>query len=49
MILQSTPEEMWAKFILLLNEKQPLRNGLPHKQFIGSIESYKQIFLEANK
>lgn len=50
-----TPEEMWAKFIEHLNRVQPLgrpdKEGktLPHQNFIGSVASYRKVFMEANK
>lgn len=44
----SEAEAMWERFVAKLNETQPLRNG-EHVAMLGSIESYKRIFLEANK
>lgn len=44
--------ELWERFIELLNEKDALRFGkqvMPHVSFMGSIASYKKIFLEANE
>ena len=48
-----TAEAMWDRFIERLNEVRPLvfkrdEPALPHKSFLGSIEKYKAIFLEAN-
>jgi hypothetical protein len=46
-------EEMWKKFIKHLHATQPLgkpdKEGRtpPHMNFIGSIASYRKIFLEA--
>ena len=47
--LGATPEEMWEKFIARLNEVQPLGKLGTHQAFLGSIEKYKRIYLEANK
>ena len=50
-----TPEQMWDNFIKRLNETQPLRGEkktdapLPHKNLLGSIESYEKIFIAANQ
>ena len=53
-----TPEEMWKNFIAHLEQVQPLKGErdkktgkyqlLPHQNFLGSIEKYKKIFMEAN-
>lgn len=48
---------MWDDFIALLAEVQPLakvdpKNPQPqplHKNFIGSVESYKKLFMQANE
>jgi hypothetical protein len=47
-------EAMWERFIKRLNEVDPLifkrdEAPAPHKSFIGSIERYRAIFMEANK
>jgi len=55
--VSKTPEQMWDDFIALLAEVQPLakvdpKNPQPqplHKNFIGSVESYKKIFMQANE
>jgi hypothetical protein len=61
----SSPEEMWSRFIELLEKRQPLGHTemqkvpgskkkvqvyipSPHKNFLGSIESHRKIFMEAN-
>ncbi len=52
---QSTPEQMWDNFVDHLNKTQPIRGEkktdkpLPHKNLLGSIAAYKNVFLEANK
>lgn len=48
---QKTPEEMWEAFIAHLNKVDPLDRytNLGHQSFLGSIASYRKIFLEANK
>lgn len=46
---QASAEEVWDRFIEHLNQTQPLKSGLPHKSFIGSIESYKKVFLESQE
>jgi hypothetical protein len=46
-----TPEEMWDKFIKYLNKTQPIGRGKeppPHQNFIGSIKSYRDVFIAAN-
>lgn len=48
----NSAEQMWDRFIQHLNEVDPLgKKGevIPHKTFLGSVERYKEIFLEANK
>ena len=45
---KNTPEALWARFIEHLNETQPLRSGTEHKNFLGSVESYRKVFIEAN-
>lgn len=50
-----TPEEMWTKFIAHLHTVQPIGkpdkdgNTVPHQNFLGSIASYRKVFLEANR
>jgi hypothetical protein len=47
-----SPEEMWERFIAHLNKVEPLGKRdeiVPHKAFIGSIEKYRRIFLEAQR
>lgn len=44
----NTPEALWKRFIDHLNETQPLRAGPEHKNFLGSVESYRKVFMEAN-
>ena len=48
-----TPEQMWDKFIDHLNKAQPLGRDpnkiIPHSNLIGSIASYKKVFVEALK
>jgi hypothetical protein len=42
---------MWDRFIAHLNSTQPLTgygNG-KHQSFMGSIEQYRKVFLEANE
>ena len=41
---------MWERFIEHLNKVRPLGTygDGTHKSFIGSIESYRKIFMEAN-
>lgn len=46
---QSILEEAWNKFIAHLNEQQPLPGGAEHQSFLGSVKSYRKLFLEANK
>lgn len=46
---QVSTEDLWERFIEHLHEVQPCKSGLPHKNFIGSIESYKKIFLQAQE
>lgn len=51
-------EKMWDAFIKHLNEVQPIKGALDkktgkhqlvkHQVFLGSIASYKKIFMEAN-
>ena len=43
----NTPETLWNRFIEHLNATQPLRSGTEHKTFLGSVESYRKIFMEA--
>ncbi len=40
---------MWDAFIAHLNTVDKLRSGDPHQNFLGSIASYRKLFLEANK
>jgi hypothetical protein len=50
-IEQLQPTEMWDRFIAHLNSTQPLTgygNG-KHQSFMGSIEQYRKVFLEANE
>jgi hypothetical protein len=44
-------EQLWDRFIAHLNEVEPLGKygDGTHKSFIGSIEKYKKIFIDANK
>jgi len=51
-------EEMWERFMDHLKEVDPIGKPDPknkdwrqprHKAFLGSVEAYKKIFLEANK
>jgi hypothetical protein len=54
-----TPEQCWDDFIVLLNERHPIRgekdkktgkySTIPHQNFLGSIKAYKKLFIEANK
>lgn len=48
-----TPEQLWDNFIKRLNEVRPIygqkKEQLPHVAFLGGIEYYKKIFLDANK
>lgn len=49
-----TATQMWERFIERLNAVDPLifkrdEPALPHKSFLGSIERYRAIFMEANK
>lgn len=57
--MNTQAEQMWIKFIDHLNEVENLNKKtkkkkdqeepeLKHVNFIGSIERYKKIFLEAN-
>lgn len=47
---QITPEQMWDKFIDHLNEVQPLKgDDAKHMNFLGSIASYRKLFMQANK
>ena len=51
--IEGNAEAMWDRFIKLLNERHPLsfrrdEPPLQHKSFLGSIASYRTIFLEAN-
>jgi hypothetical protein len=44
---------MWDKFIDLLEERQPIRGDKkgetkPHVNFLGSVEAYRKVFMEAN-
>jgi hypothetical protein len=42
--------ELWEKFISHLHEVQPLGKKdkvEPHTNFVGSVNSYKKIFLDA--
>ena len=47
-------EEMWDRFIAHLNKVEPLgrlKQGdepVSYKNFLGSIERYKKIYMEAN-
>jgi len=48
--MTSEAERLWAGFIQLLNEQRPLGKHddfIPHKSFIGPIDGYKKLFLEA--
>lgn len=54
--MEATAEEMWGKFIESLNVVQPLSKPdketgktAPHQSFLGSIASYRKVFMEANK
>lgn len=38
-------EEMWDRFVELINEKE----GLRHENLLGSVVSYRKSFIEANK
>lgn len=46
-------EEMWECFIAKLEEMEPLGKAgeeqIKHKNFIGSVDKYKRIFMIANK
>jgi hypothetical protein len=47
-----TAEEFWERFVAHLNEVVPLGKRdevIPHKAFIGSIEKYNRIYMEANR
>jgi hypothetical protein len=49
-----SPEEAWERFIEHLNEVEPLGKRdddapVPHKSFIGSIEKYRRIFMDAQQ
>lgn len=61
----SSPEEMWSRFIELLEKREPLGHielqkvpgskkkvpvyiHRPHKNFLGSIEAHRKLFIEAN-
>lgn len=48
-----TAQQQWDNFIKRLNEVQKLskdpKHPLEHKTLFGSVESYRKIFLEANK
>jgi len=52
-VTHPTPEQMWDNFMAHLALMQPLGRkkpedpAVPHKNFIGSAVSYRQIFLEA--
>lgn len=51
--LDGGAKAMWERFIQRLNEVDPLvfkrdEPPVPHKSFIGSIERYRKIFMEAN-
>ena len=48
-------EEMWDTFIKHLNDTQPIMVKkdkqtvqIPHTNFLGSIEAYRKVFIEAN-
>ena len=48
-------EEMWDTFIKHLNDTQPImvkkdkqQVQIPHQNFLGSIEAYRKVFIEAN-
>lgn len=48
-------EEMWDTFIKHLNDTQPImvkkdkqQVQVPHQNFLGSIEAYRKVFIEAN-
>jgi len=52
---QITAEQMWDAFIVHLNKVDPLmfvdgkkQKQLPHQSFLGSIEKYRKIFIDAN-
>lgn len=48
--MNDTPEMMWERFIQHLNTTQPLHRGKsPHTNFLGSVASYRKVFLEANR
>lgn len=47
--------EMWERFIKHLNDTQPImvkkdkqQMQVPHVNFLGSIEAYRKVFVEAN-
>lgn len=46
--MNSEAKNMWSKFIAQLNLEKPI-GGDGHKNFLGSIEKYKEVFLRANK
>jgi hypothetical protein len=54
----NTPEQMWERFMDHLKEVDPLAKPDPknkdfkqprHQSFLGSVTSYRAIFLAANK
>lgn len=53
---KSSAMEMWNKFIDHLHVVQPLGKPdkdtgktAPHQNFLGSVASYRKVFLDANK
>lgn len=47
-LMELSPQRQWERFIALLNEKEPIKDG-KHVAFLGGIEKYRQIFMEANE
>jgi hypothetical protein len=39
----------WERFIAELNRVQPIKGDNGHISFLGSISSYRKIFMAANK
>jgi hypothetical protein len=46
--LATAAEAMWCAFIERLNETKPLGNELEHRSFLGSVDLYRKVFLDAN-
>jgi hypothetical protein len=50
---EKTPEQMWERFMDHLAKVDPIGTRenphVRHGAFLGSIEKYRKIFLEANK